>query len=666
MYSKDTSTEIKVIKELRSRIASLLSDPTFSSAKWEEISQNVLPLYGIVPGKREQLLVFTEFVGTTIWLEQLFLNQGFTVRRYAGDISRDDREHIQADFQDKKFEVLISTDAGNEGIDLQSAHVLVNWDIPWSIVRLEQRVGRLHRIGQQSKVDIYNLISASTHEGRVQEVVLNNIVTAAEALHGQIFDFLGSVFEQLGIDYTGLLVRAGAGGQATEDAVARAQAVTAEQYKQTSEEQRHLENKLATLTNSNAFLSHNLQDRLDAVNPAIVTAFMRALSDARGWRMTPGLHEDLYVIQASKETNATTKTLSPALGGGTRAYIAVLVDALVQARREGADLAKAIVLGPAEPAYRELVYDIIRDSDDVLALGAVLDDPSALTPYELLVFNTALARRQNGRIVEWSNPLLIRADGSGVRVVAWQSIAHLRVPSFPQSHADFPPGYALQAEVVAVTEIEREAEHAANELRTWATNIAEQLDRLQDEVVEPYDNLPRIERMQRRAAVAHAIAERKHLLIESTEISKRPLRLIGRVFVRAIGGVQEGREDSNSEAISMRICMLHLEAEGFHVEDVHQEGRGYDLYARRDYEQRCVEVKGLKRDESPGIMLESSEWLMAQQLRDEYWVYVFTQCASAPELFGAYRNPVALFGDNKKLVQRFHIAASTLRRVLIL
>ena len=309
VHSKNIIAEIKVIKELRSRIASLLSDPTFSSAKWEEISQNVLPLYGIAPGKQEQLLVFTEFVGTAIWLEQLFLNQGFTVRRYAGDVSREDRERIQADFQDKKFEVLISTDAGNEGIDLQSAHVLVNWDIPWSIVRLEQRVGRLHRIGQRSKVDIYNLISASTHEGRVQEVVLNNIVTAAEALNGQIFDFLGSVFDQLGIDYTGLLVRAGAGGQATEDAVARAKAVTAEQYKHSTEEQRQIENKLATLTNSDTFLSHNLQDRLDAVNPAIVTAFMRALSDARGWRMIPGLHEDLYVIQASNPTGCATRLL---------------------------------------------------------------------------------------------------------------------------------------------------------------------------------------------------------------------------------------------------------------------------------------------------------------------------------------------------------------------
>jgi len=114
----------------------------------------------------------------------------------------------------------------------------------------------------------------------------------------------------------------------------------------------------------------------------------------------------------------------------------------------------------------------------------------------------------------------------------------------------------------------------------------------------------------------------------------------------------------------MLLCAQLLEAEGFHVDDVHQDGCGYDLKARRGYEQRCVEVKGLQGDVSPGIMLESSEWLMAQQLRDDYWVYVFEHCASAPRLFGAYRNPVALFSDSKHLVQRFHISAPVLRRML--
>lgn len=661
--STDASAEIGAISALCSRIAVLLRDPSFIPAKWRHVSQEVLPRHGIAPGRHEQLLIFTEFADTATWLERVFGGQGFTVRRYAGDVSREERDRIQADFQDKVFDVLISTDAGNEGIDLQSAHVLINWDIPWSIVRLEQRVGRLHRIGQRSQVDIYNLISTSTREGRVQEVILNNIVAAADALDGQIFDFLGSVVDHLGVDYTGLLVQAGAGGTSTDEAVAAARRVTADQYKRASEEQRRVEDRLATLTDGDAFAAHGLQDRLDAVNPAIVAAFVRVLASARGWHISSGLYEDLVQLHVPEDASQAT-TLPAALGGDRRALVAMSADALMHARREGADLAGAIVLGPAEMPYRTLVNEIVRDSNDALAAGAVLDDQSALTPYELLVFEATLSRRQGSGVVERPYPLLVRSDGSGVRVVGWQSVTHLMVPSTPQGHADFAPGPALQAEIVASSEMARQAEEIATDLRTWADGVAAQLDRLQDEVMEPYQNLPQAERKERRAAIGQAIGERKRLLREATVVEARPSRLVGRVHVRALGGVSAHRTDADSEAVSMLLCAQLLEAEGFHVDDVHQDGCGYDLKARRGYEQRCVEVKGLQGDVSPGIMLESSEWLMAQQLRDDYWVYVFEHCASAPRLFGAYRNPVALFSDSKRLVQRFHISGPVLRRAL--
>ena len=101
----------------------------------------------------------------------------------------------------------MSTDAGNEGIDLQSAHVLVNWDIPWSLVRLEQRMGRIHRLGQDRDVELYNLIATDTREGEVLQVLLDNLVTAANRLDGKLFDSLSLVAENLGLDMESLLAR---------------------------------------------------------------------------------------------------------------------------------------------------------------------------------------------------------------------------------------------------------------------------------------------------------------------------------------------------------------------------------------------------------------------------------------------------------------------------
>ena len=105
---------------------------------------------GIGPGRGSQVVVFTEFLDTATWLVDRFNGAGFSARRYSGADSNADRDQVRREFKAGDFEVLVSTDAGNEGIDMQAAHVLINWDIPWSLVRLEQRMGRVHRIGAGS------------------------------------------------------------------------------------------------------------------------------------------------------------------------------------------------------------------------------------------------------------------------------------------------------------------------------------------------------------------------------------------------------------------------------------------------------------------------------------------------------------------------------------
>lgn len=670
--SKDAGIEHAANSELRARIAALLDDKTFVSAKWLILARDILPQHGITPTGQEQLLVFTEYADTAWWLESVFTKYGYTARRYAGDVPREERERIQVDFLDGRFQVLISTDAGNEGIDLQSAHVLVNWDIPWSIVRLEQRAGRLHRIGQHSRVDIYNLISNTTREGRVQDVVLGNIVNAANALDGKLFDFLGSVAEQLGVDYGRLMLQASRGGAATDAAVRQARSVTSTQYEQAGRQQQDIERPLVTTTDNNAFLDHVMNDRLDAINPAVVAAFMAILAGARGWTMNEWLHAHLYQLRAARGS-----TLPTSLGGKNGALIAASVDSLTQARRDGADLSQAIVLGPAEPAYRTLVESVVGEAADALAMGVVLVDQSALTHYELFVFETGIVKRQAGRSNTTAHPTLVRVDGSGARVVAWQSVSHLAVGGqSPDGAPRFGSGSQVDAESVASIEIQRVAEGERANLLEWVRRVSEQLDRLQDEVVEPYRGLSREEQRVRYEAVRRAVAARKHTIAESAEVAVQPLRLVGRVYVRAAASMptlagdpdldfaERERITTDSEMIAMRLVKEQLEAEGFDVDDVHQSGVGYDLHARRGYEQRCVEVKGLIGDITPGITLESSEWLMAQQYRDDYWVYVVTECAITPRLFGVYRNPVAIFGDDKKLIQRFHVAGSTLRKVL--
>ena len=120
---------------------------------------------------------------------------------YSGRQSNAERDEVRLAFMRGEFQIIVTTDAGNEGIDLQAAHVLVNYDIPWSLVRLEQRMGRIHRVGQNRDVFLYNLVATDTREGETLLTLLDNFVTAANELSGQMFDSLSAVAELTGVDY---------------------------------------------------------------------------------------------------------------------------------------------------------------------------------------------------------------------------------------------------------------------------------------------------------------------------------------------------------------------------------------------------------------------------------------------------------------------------------
>lgn len=191
--SKFAKAERREIDALLKRLEPLVADLNLPVSKWDPLALTCLGRNGVKPGNGEQAVVFTEYADTADWLVQKLLHAGYTARRYSGRDNHHTRDGTRDAFARRDFQILVSTDAGNEGIDLQTAHVLVNYDIPWSLVRLEQRMGRIHRVGQTRDVELYNLIATDTREGEVLEVLLGNFVTAANQLDGRMFDSLSLV-----------------------------------------------------------------------------------------------------------------------------------------------------------------------------------------------------------------------------------------------------------------------------------------------------------------------------------------------------------------------------------------------------------------------------------------------------------------------------------------
>lgn len=120
--------------------------------------------------QNQKVIVFTEFVATQRFLQELLLNRGYSVTILNGGMTIDERNEALHEFRDKTS-IFISTDAGGEGLNLQFANIIINYDLPWNPMKIEQRCGRVDRIGQERDVHIYNFIVKDTIENRVREVI---------------------------------------------------------------------------------------------------------------------------------------------------------------------------------------------------------------------------------------------------------------------------------------------------------------------------------------------------------------------------------------------------------------------------------------------------------------------------------------------------------------
>jgi hypothetical protein len=142
-------------------------------------------------------VVFSEHRDTINYLEQrvtTLLGRREAIVVIHGGMGREERMKAQEAFKhDPEVQVLIATDAAGEGVNLQRAHLMVNYDLPWNPNRLEQRFGRIHRIGQTEVCHLWNLVAEETREGDVYRTLLDKLEEARQALGGQVFDVLGKL-----------------------------------------------------------------------------------------------------------------------------------------------------------------------------------------------------------------------------------------------------------------------------------------------------------------------------------------------------------------------------------------------------------------------------------------------------------------------------------------
>ncbi|NCD25278.1 MAG: DUF3883 domain-containing protein [Deltaproteobacteria bacterium] len=409
--------------------------------KWDELSRILQndPHMRDVTGRHRKMIVFTEHRDTLNYLQRKIsgvIGNPDAVATIHGGTHRDERRRIQALFRsDPDVRILLATDAAGEGVNLQNANLMVNYDLPWNPNRLEQRFGRIHRIGQREVCHLWNLVAKETREGEVYHRLLKKLEIASEALQGRVFDILGEVFEDTSLK--DLLMQAIRYGDQPE---------RREQLNQKMDVAFDLD-RLWQIVNRNALAQETMSpERLFAVKEEMDKAearrlqpyfvrsfFMKAFSALSGsiYPREAGRFEITYVPASIHErdrriTGRNRRDPSPVLKRYER--VCFTKDAIQPLAITGST--PAVLLHPGHPLMLSMCDLILEQHANLLRQGSVLVDPAeeSCEPYLLFLLTHEITSGDGQTLSKRMQ--FVRVDATGAATFAgWAP--HLDLEALP-------------------------------------------------------------------------------------------------------------------------------------------------------------------------------------------------------------------------------------------
>lgn len=671
----DTATAAQTVRELQAEIATLALLERQAQAlrrsgtdtKWQKLLETLgLPEMTRADGSRRKLIVFSEPRDTLFYLEQRIatvLGRAEAVAVIHGGIGREERRRVVEAFRnDPELKVLLANDAAGEGVNLQNAHLMVNYDLPWNPNRIEQRFGRIHRIGQTEVCHLWNLVAAETREGAVLTRLLEKLEAAREALGGRVFDVLGQLFEERPL--RDLLVDAVRYG----DDPARKQELERVIDGVVDRE------RLGRLLAEQALVPQHLDG-------AAVTAIRDEMERANAQRLQPRFVQRFFIDALARLGG--TAHLREAGRWKVTNVPAVIRDRdrqiggrdVVLPRYERIAFDKAAVAGPPRAALvcpghplLDAVVDLVQERHGgLLRQGAVLVAPDAeRAPPRLLV---GLRQR-----IEDGRPI----SGGGRRTVAERLVFVTMeedgavAPAGPAPHLDLRPAsgeeLALAAPLLDAPWLAGDVEAAAKAFalrglipdllgEVRARRLAE-VDKVEREVVrrlraaiDHWDHRASQLRADERAGKDTALAARKaaeraeelagrlearlaELALER-DIGAASPSVVAAALVVSEGWLAEARGESPSpataearravELAAMAAVMAAERAAGRFPQDVSAENRGWDIESRGDDGLCLIEVKG-RAAGADTVTLTCNE-VMAALNAPERWVLALIEVA---------------------------------------
>ena len=614
---------------------------------------------------RGKLLLFTEHRDTLNYLCESLEAWGYSTCQIHGGMNPRERKQAQEDFRTSR-QICVATEAAGEGINLQFCHLMINYDLPWNPTRLEQRLGRIHRIGQTRDVYAFNFVATSSQdgqpviEGRILERLLSKLDRMREALGDRVFDVVGEVLSLNQVNLPDML-------------------------REVAYEPKRLDDYLDLIDRIDPDLLGRYEEATGialARGHVDFSAFAQANLEAEERRLMPRYVES-HFLSAAKTVGLRTEARADGLWRIEHVRADLRSERLAAVRRNGAPDASyrkltlykehleqdqhldAVLLGPGHPIYATVDEKLNELLHNLVGQTAVYMDPLASTPYRLHFYEITV-RGQTTK----GTATTIHAELAAVREELTEDMAGVErfelvpadvlidLPEHPHPPETLPGFDHGPVSDYVKTTVQMERRSSARDERGRYADVARDYlqqsfdarvrsarDRVMHlksrEPKEPEVALAR-QRAEQDLADLERTQQERIAGVERLRVSRHgPVRHIASCLVlppnTAIDSFPELDQDQHAglkrrfELAAEDIVVAYVEARNRTCERVGHLKIGFDIRSlvppdpQTGYRDpvtgvRRIEVKGRKADQP--IRLTTNEWYKAQQLGDTYWLYV--------------------------------------------
>lgn len=624
---------------------------------------------------RGKLLIFTEYRATMEHLVRKLQDWGYTTCTIHGGMPAAARKEAQRLFQDPGTQICVATEAAGEGINLQFCHLMINYDIPWNPNRLEQRMGRIHRIGQQYTVTVFNFVAGNTVEGTILRRLLEKLDEIRRAMGGsdRVFDVIGPLLTLNDVNLEEMLREAAYSPARVHEFEAQIEGISMD----TLERYEHATG-IALATR---------QVNLDKVRPKDWRSEER--------RLMPEYIQE-YFLRAAERIQLRVEARADGLWRVEHVPQRLRSGTLPGVRRFGYPATsykkltfdKRSILGESQHLDAELVspgHPLFAATADVLDERlahvrqgcAAFVDPGAAEPYRLYFFELQVLGEQRPEqpgaaarsLVVTAELAVVAEDTEGRLELAAPDTLHDLTPAEGRVDAQ-PVGLHAHRLAERWLRVHRAQElmktlrdQRARELKIRRTYLERSFDELRRRrriryselaaKVASGDDAYRLARDEALRALDEIERRREQKLAELTHLEvlrPGPAVFLGSAVVLPSGQPEVAaiaRRDKSAEGRAVEIAMAYERESGWEPEYVgdHRDGSGFDIRSTRPgtnggYEVRRIEVKGHLGDDATS-MLTPNEWTQARRHGESYWLYVVTNCADDRPVLHRICNPYA-------------------------